>query len=81
MCDITPYGVIGHTENTRLMDVVEDMSREDWWVRPWKAMSTQATTVTVPPATNVVSKTDTGILELRGILGDLVSSNSNQSTH
>ena len=57
MCDITPYGIIGHTENTRLMDIVDDMSREDWWVRPWTTTPMQATTATI----HAINVTDTGM--------------------
>jgi len=64
MCDITPYAVIGHAENTRLLDVVEDMSRDDWWVRPWKntimpMLATTATSTLPTVFTRTETKKDT----------------------
>ena len=59
MCDISPYGFIGAVENTRLLDVVGEMSRDDWWVRPLKPIPTQATAATAA-VTTVFAKTDTG---------------------
>ena len=45
MCDISPYGVLGQVENTRLLDVVDEMSRDDWRVKPLKPTPMQATAV------------------------------------
>jgi hypothetical protein len=59
MCDITPFGAIGHVENTRLLDVVDEMSRGDWWLQPLKPTRMMATDVTaVSSVTNVLPKID-----------------------
>ena len=58
MCDISPYGVLGQVENTRLLDVVDEMSRDDWWVKPLKPTPVQATSA----ATTAVF--GTGILDV-----------------
>ena len=50
MCDVGPYGVLGQVENTRLLDVVDEMSRDDWWVKPLKPTPMQATAATVAAA-------------------------------
>ena len=36
MCNTTVYSMIDHVENTRLLDVVDEMSRDDWFVKPVK---------------------------------------------
>ena len=59
MCDISPYGFIGAVENTRLLDVVDEMSRDDWWVKPMKPTPTLATAAT-PATTTVFATTDAG---------------------
>ena len=59
MCDITQFGVIGLAENTRLLDVVDEMSRDDWWVRPWKNTPSMLTTAAMSATNSVFNKTDT----------------------
>jgi len=66
MCNITVYGEIGYVENTRLMDVVDEMSRDDWWVKPFKPTPrkptpmhpTTSTTHTDTGSTRIVVKAD-----------------------
>ena len=61
MCDISPYGIIGAVENTRLLDMVDEMSRDDWWVKPMKPTPTLASaTPATPAATSVFATTDAG---------------------
>ena len=61
MCNTTVYSLIDHVENTRLMDVVDEMSRDDWFVKPvkpipipWKPTPMQ------PAAAAAVATTGTG---------------------
>ena len=63
MCDISPYGVIGREDNPRLMDVVDEMSRDDWFVKPFKPNPIHATAGAVTAAnaaTTVFTRTDAG---------------------
>ena len=64
MCNITAYGMLGNVENTRLLDVVDEMSRNDWWVKPskrnpWKLHPTPPT-VMQPVAVGTAAGTTTG---------------------
>ena len=61
MCNTTVYSMIDQVENTRLIDVVDEMSRTDWFVKPvkpipipWKPTPIQ------PAAAAAVATTGTG---------------------
>ena len=68
MCNITVYSEIGYVENTRLMDVVDEMSRDDWWVKPLKPTPrkptpmhpTAAATVNIASTLFATTNADTG---------------------
>ena len=64
MCDISPYGVIGQVENTRLLDVVDEMSRDDWCLQHLKPFPMRAGAIPPFPAphtaiTTTITTTDT----------------------
>ena len=61
MCDISPYGVIGQVENTRLLDVVDEMSRDDWCLQHLKPFPMRVTAIPPPPAPHTAAATTTAV--------------------
>ena len=67
MCNTTVYSMIDHVENTRLMDVVDEMSRDDWFVKPvkptpipWKPTPIQPAAATAVATAAATTATDNG---------------------